>query len=349
MKIAFVVNNILTEQPGYTTALLAKKLHDRNHKVYFINVDDLLYNSEGHMGAYAVSAPAKSFKTTETYLNALQNCDHEIEKIEAKDLDILMLRNDPSVEDNSRSWASNAGLVFGQIALNDGVVVLNDPHTLSHAANKMYFQHFPEIIRPKTIISRNVNEIKDFFEENGQSIILKPLQGSGGKGVFKVTKDTIQNFNQIAEAISRDGYIIAQEYMSDAESGDIRLFVMNGLPLKINGKYAAIKRKAANGDLRNNIHSGGKASKIKVTNEMLDIVDIIRPKLIKDGMFLVGLDIVGNKLLEINVFTPGGLTKANEIYQVDFSQEVIDSLERKIMYKGLYHDNLDNLTLATLN
>lgn len=349
MNIAFVINNIKTEKPTYTTILLAKKMHNKGHNVFFIGVDHFIYTPDGHMGAYALQAKGKNYKSSEIYLAALQEQDDNRIKICSTDLDILMLRNDPAAEDKSRSWAATAGLIFGQIAMQDNVIVLNDPTSLSYAANKMYFQHFPEQVRPNTIITRHVNEILDFFYQNKEKIILKPLVGSGGKGVFLVKKDNIGNLNQIIEAIARDGYVIGQEYMPEAAAGDTRLFVMNGKPLFYKGKYAALKRIAASGDIRSNIHSGGSAAEATVTDEMLHVVEVISPKLIKDGMFLVGLDIIGSKLLEINVFSPGGLVSASKFTNVDFAQKIIDSLEKKIVYRDTYSHMFDNRTLATLS
>ena len=133
------------------------------------------------------------------------------------------------------------------------------------------------------------------------------MQGSGGKNVFMVDKQSKSNLNQIIEAISNDGFIIAQEYLPRASEGDTRFFLMNGLPLQKNGVYAAMKRVNKAGDIRSNIHAGGKARKAEVNDEMLALVQILKPKLVQDGMFLVGVDIVGDKLMEINVFSPGAL------------------------------------------
>lgn len=97
--------------------------------------------------------------------------------------------------------------------------------------NKMYFQYFPEPVRPKTIITRNVTDVKAFYEEHKGRMVMKPLQGSGGRNVFAVGRKEEGNINQMFEAISRDGYVIAQEYLPDARDGDIRLFLMNGNPI----------------------------------------------------------------------------------------------------------------------
>lgn len=209
-------------------------------------------------------------------------------------------------------------------------------------------QHFPKVLRPETIITRDAKEIEDFFENQNQKIILKPLQGSGGKNVFLVNKKNRMNLSQIIEAISRDGYIIAQEYLPEATHGDIRLFLMNGIPLKVDDKYAAIRRVNKADDIRSNLSAGGSTKKVKITDEILSLARVLRPKLVKDGMFLVGIDIVGNKLMEVNVFSPGTMSYMNKLYQVDFCEKVINALEKKKTYKELYGNSIDNNTIATM-
>ena len=232
--------------------------------------------------------------------------------------------------------------------MRHGVIVLNDPNGLSKALNKMYFQQFPEEVRPRTLITRNQQEIKAFAQEQGGTIVMKPLQGSGGQSVFLVRPDDIPNLNQMIEAVSRDGYVIAQEHLHAASEGDTRLFVMNGEPLRYKGKYAGFRRVRTGGDMRSNIHAGGKKCQSEVTDTALELVEIVRPKLVQDGMFLVGLDIVGDKLMEINVFSPGGLGSAQQFEKVNFNTAIIESLERKVQYMKYYRRNFDNVELATL-
>jgi len=270
------------------------------------------------------------------------------QRITVDDLDVLMLRNDPAEDIGRRGWAQMAGIMFGRAALRRGVIVLNDPNGLAQAVNKMYFQLFPEEVRPATLITRDRDEIRAFARELGDDIVIKPLQGSGGQGVFLVRQNDLGNLNQMIEAVSRDGYVIAQQYLSEAAEGDMRLFVMNGLPLKYKGKYAAFRRLRSGDDIRSNIHAGGKKGQALVDERALRIAEIVRPKLVADGMFLVGLDIVGDKLMEINVFSPGGLGSAQTFEGVNFANAVIDSLERKVQYMGYYQRNFDNVDMATL-
>ena len=348
MKIGFVVNDVKTEQTGYTTTRLGMWAVNRGHEVWVIGLGDFAYDPDENIKARAYSVPKRTYKTTDTYLKALQNKTNVAVRITVDELDILMLRSDPANEVGLRSWAGTAGINFGRIAMRHGVIVLNDPNGLAKAVNKMYFQLFPEEVRPQTMITRDLNEIKYFAKEHGGHIVLKPLQGSGGSGVFLLKPEDRSNLNQIVEALLRDGYIIAQEYLPAAEDGDTRLFMMNGRPLRYKGKYAAFRRVRTGDDMRSNIHAGGKLRQAEITSQHLQLAEIVRPKLVQDGMFLVGLDIVGDKLMEINVFSPGGLGSAQIFEKVNFSNAVLDALERKVEYMTYYRRNFDNDEMACL-
>jgi glutathione synthase len=171
---------------------------------------------------------------------------------------------------------------------------------------------------------------------------------SGGKNVFKTDSPEDTNLNQIFEAVSGEGYLIAQGYIPEAKAGDIRIFLMNGKPLERDGKYAAFRRLPAKGEVRSNIHVQGTAETVNVTDKILRIAETVRPKLIQDGMFLVGLDIVGDKILEINVFTPGGLRSMSQMYETDFVESVIVALENRVALRAAYASSVANRQLATL-
>ncbi|MDX1471428.1 MAG: glutathione synthetase [Flavobacteriaceae bacterium] len=347
MKIAFIINDHATEHPNYTTPGLGYAAYKREHDVYFIGVGELSYSSQGHLAVRCKTIKDKrKFNSQETYFKAVQKEEFTI--ISSEELDVLFLRNNPAEEINKREWAQNAPFIFGQIAVRNGVLVLNHPSSLAGAINKMYFQHFPEVLRPKTVISRDFKEIQDFFREQKNKMILKPLQGSGGTNVFMMDKKNEHNLSQTIEAIARDGFVIAQEYLPEAKNGDTRLFMVNGEPLMVDGMYASMQRINAEGEIRSNVHAGGKPSKVQVSQEILDLADIVRPKLVQDGMFMVGIDIVGNKLMEINVFSPGGLNVMGQMYEVDFCTQIIKDIEKKVRYKNMYSEYLDNERLATL-
>ncbi len=347
MRIGFVVNDIKTEETGYTTTRLGVAATNRGHQAWVINVGDLAYDPDEFVRATAYRVPKQRYKDGVGYIRDLHSRSVIKERVTVDDLDVLFLRNVPSDEKGKREWAKTAALDFGRVAMRHGVIVLNDPNGLAKAQNKMYFQLFPEEVRPTTLISRDHKLIRDFVNDQGRAV-LKPLHGSGGENVFLVRADDQANLNQIIDAVARDGYIIAQEYLTRAEEGDTRLFLMNGLPLRHKGRYAAFRRVRSGGDMRSNIHAGGSLARASLTDDDFRLAEIVRPKLVQDGMFLVGIDIVGHKLMEINVFSPGGLGSAQKLEGVNFTEAVIDSLEQKVSYMGFYKRNFNNIEMATL-
>src|SRR5690606_29353723 len=138
-------------------------------------------------------------------------------------LDVLMLRSDPADEQVERPWAPGSALLFSQLVALRHTLVVNDPMHLTAAANTTDFQHSPEAVRPLTCRSRDAAEILAFIEAQVGQGVIKPLQGSGGQGVFVVTTDSAGNPNQMIDAVLRDGYAIAQEYLPRASEGDLRL------------------------------------------------------------------------------------------------------------------------------
>ncbi|WP_461103921.1 glutathione synthetase [Tessaracoccus terricola] len=346
MRIGFVVNDVATEDPVYTTVRLAMQASNMGHEAFLMGMGDFAYEVDGSLSAKARGVGGKNYRSTERYLDDVQKPEVE-EQISLSEFDVVMLRSDPAADASEAPWANNAGVAFGQLIANTGVLVVNDPGSLANALSKAYFQHFPEVVRPRTMISRDQAKIAAFVDELGGKAVLKPLQGSGGSGVFLVNEKESPNLKQITEAIARDGYVVAQEYLTAAQEGDVRMFVMNGRPLMRNGKYAAFRRTPSGGDIRSNMSVGGKAKAVQVTDEMLGLVDVVRPKLVADGMFLVGLDIVGDKLMEVNVFSPGGLGSASQLYDENFSIAIIEDLERKVQIHGHY-GLLGNTDLATI-
>ncbi len=347
MKIGFVVNDIATEKHTYTTTRLAMAASQAGHEVWLTGTGDFAYEPDGTLSVRASGAADKNYRSLERYLEDVQKPESS-KQVSVHDFDVVMLRNDPADDASDRPWAPTASVAFGQLIASTGVLVVNDPHTLANALSKAYFQHFPEAVRPKTLISRDEAIISDFVDEMGGKAVLKPLQGSGGSGVFLVDRKESPNLNQIVEAIARDGYVVAQEYLPEAKNGDVRMFLMNGRPLTVDGEYAAFRRRNSEGDVRSNMSAGGKAEKAKVTDEMLHMVELVRPKLVADGMFLVGLDIVGDKLMEVNVFSPGGLGSCQALYDVDFAPAIIADLERKVDVRQHYAGRMDNANLATI-
>ncbi|QDV43994.1 Glutathione synthetase [Stieleria neptunia] len=343
MRLGIVVNVMGSEEAGATTYRLAAEATSLGHEVWIVSTGNLSYDANDTIGAFARMVPPGKY-SSQKYLTLLKGPKAINEWITVDDLDVLLLRSNPSVQ---RAWAQSAGIHFGRLAMRHGVIVLNDPNGLSKAMNKLYLQTFPEPVRPRTVVTRSLSRVTAFLKAE-KTIILKPLQGSGGTGVFIARSDENHNMEDIFESVSRDGYVIAQQYLPAAAEGDTRLFLMNGLPLRHKGKYAAFRRVRTGDDIRSNIHAGGRLRRAVVNDTMFELAEMVRPRLVEDGMFLVGLDIVGDKLMEINVFSPGGLGSAQKFEKVNFTHAVLDALERKVDYMRYYRRNFSNVELATL-
>ena len=347
MRLGFVVNDVATEQDNYTTIRLARTAANQGHSVALIGLGDFTYDANDTVRARAHLPSRHDYADDAALLEELQADDAATERINVEELDVLMLRSDPAPEQVERPWAPMSALLFAQLVTRRGVIVLNDPFHLTNASNKTYFQHFPEEVRAVTCISRDPEEIRDFIATHGNRGVIKPLQGSGGQGVF-VVKDDGGNLNQMIEAVIRDGYAIAQEYLPGAADGDMRLLTLNGRPLQVDGQYACIRRYNDSGDARSNISAGGKIELVQPDANALRLAEIVAPKLIRDGMYFAGLDIVDDKLMEVNVDTPGGINMAEELTGIDFSSHIIADFARKVALREQYGGILSNVEIAVL-
>ncbi|HET9772573.1 MAG TPA: glutathione synthase [Acidimicrobiia bacterium] len=324
MRLGFFVNDVADERPEYTTTGLALAALARGHEVWYIGAGDFACDPEDVLSARACRAPAGE-PDRKAFLEALKP-----ERIAIDDLDALWLRSDPADDVPDRFWAQTAGILFGGLAARRGVVVVNNPSGLSLALSKLYLHHFPPQVRPATLITRDAEEVRGFVADHDGRAVIKPLQGSGGHGVFIVTPHDEVNLDQMIDAVLRDGYLIVQEQLPEAADGDVRLFLLDGKPLQVDGTYAAFRRVPCEGEARANMSAGAAVEAAEVDDTILHLVDLVGPRLADDGMFLVGLDIVGDRLLEINVFSPGGFASVESLTGVDFHDIVLEALEQKV-------------------
>lgn len=348
MKICFVLNDIETEKCE-TSVIIIKKAYERGHDIYLMGVGDFVfYNSEGlKLRCKKIPGSIKE-ESPQGFLQEVQADTTEKEIRDCREMDILFLRNNPTQENDTHQWAKHTGISFGRMAKRSGVLVLNDPVGLSQAfIDKLYFEELPPAIKPKSLITRNREELLKFWEENGQQMVLKPLEGSRGQDVYKITEEK-QNINQILDTLSGQGYIIAQEYIPETRKGDNRVLMLNGKILEQDGEKAIIHRlNKDESEFRNNLALGATATKGRFTPEIEHIVSIAGPKLIEDGLFFAGLDIVKNKLIEINAMSPGDMHEYKSAGMCDFTDSIVDALERKVDYKK-QHKNITNGALATM-
>ena len=350
MNICFVISDIDTEPVG-TSVVLMKKAHERGHNLYVMGVGDFVFHHNAPMGLRCKKVKKElEYKTEEEFWTQVQDDNRKQKVITSKDLDVLFLRNNPTEESDDRHWAEHSGIAFARMIQQEGVLVLNDAFAMSHAyIDKLYFEELPSAIKPDSLVTRNMEDLMKFWEEVGKKMVLKPLEGSGGQNVYLIGKDK-KNINQIFEAISNEGYVIAQEFLPEVSKGDVRIILMNGKVLEENGEKAVIRRVNKDEDeFRSNLALGATAKKAEYTKEMQRIVEVTAPKLIKDGLFFVGLDVVDDKLIEINVLSPGGLDYCEAIGLPNFTTTVIKAIERKVEYKKLYNNKLANKVLATMD
>lgn len=348
MKICFVLNDVATEKNGTSVALMTEA-HVRGHEVFAMGVGDFSFHHDGPISINSTILPKNSkVKSPAKFLEALQSSKAKNKKITSKNIDVLFIRNNPTEED-SRQWAEQAGVAFGRMMQQEGVLVLNDAYALSHAfIDKLYFEELPQVIKPDSIITRSKEDLLDFWEKQNKKMVLKPLEGSGGKDVFLIDENE-KNVNQIIETISSKGYVIAQEFLPAVKDGDVRVLLMNGRVMEKDGKKAIIRRVSGEGEFRSNFKLGATADSSDLTDDMKRIVELTAPKLIRDGLFFVGLDIVKDKLIEINVLSPGGMERFKDIGLPKFTDVVIAAIERKVDYKKMYNGQLPNKVLATMD
>ncbi len=347
VKIGFVVNEVSSELAAYTTTHLALAALKRGHDVCYIEIEDFSYGTDQKVHALAREVNLQKNESDRELLLTLQSHDLHEERICVDDLDILFLRNDPARDFVTRPWARLAGINFGRLASRRGVIVLNDPDGLNHAINKIYTEYLPNSVTPLSIITRDRSEIKAFVKEQNGPCILKPLIGSGGHNVFLLKPDEALNVNQMIDSVLTDGYAITQEYLPAADKGDLRVFILNGDILHVDDKPAIINRRRPQDDVRANLTVGGTAHRSDLSDSIQTVVDEIRPFILEDGLFFVGADIIGDRLIELNVFSPGGLVGASRLWDVDFHSEVVAALERKVALKS--KSPLSNRELAALD
>ena len=327
MRLAFFVNDVATEVDEYTTTRLARAAAQGEHEVWYVGVEDVeLGESEGRLLARAHAASFKKNDTLEGFMDRIK--EREAEQIVMDDLDALFLRNE-SIEDwQERPWASPLGVVLGQMLKARGVTVVNDPMSLVRATSKLYLEEFSESIRPRALVTRDPEAIERFVAKVGKSVV-KPLYGAKGRNVFVVEDEGEANLAQMTEAVLQDGYAIVQQFVDGGENGDARIFLLEGQILEHDGQLAAFRRVPMGNDPRANISTGGRAVPLEVGDVERGIVEAMSKKLVADGMFFVGIDVIGDKVLEINAESPGGMQAVERLYEIDVCPSVIEALERR--------------------
>ncbi len=233
------------------------------------------------------------------------------------DVDVVLVRQDPPFD---MSYITACHLLE---LLKGTTLVLNDPEWVRSSPEKLFPIIFPGLL-PPTLISRNLDEIARFRETHGD-IIIKPLYGNGGAGVFKVTEE-YSNYNSLLEIFlerSNEPFI-AQAFLPDVSNGDKRVILIDGEAV------GAINRVPKKGEARSNLHVGGTAEPTELTETDKAICARIGPELKKRGLVLVGIDIIGDKLTEINVTSPTGVQELKRFSGIDATAAFWDAVDRRM-------------------
>lgn len=223
-------------------------------------------------------------------------------------------------------------------SVKDDVFIVNSLQGMREANNKLYTAAFGDAhsnIIPNTHVSKNKDYlVQQIRESKSDKMILKPLNGFGGSGVILIEKSAMNNIKSLLDfyITTPDGssnYVILQDYIEGADQGDVRVLLLNGEPV------GAMKRVPGNDDHRSNVSAGGSIAKHSLTKEEKALCKQIGPKLVNDGLYFVGIDVIGGKLVEVNVMSPGGITYMNKVYKpkVKIEEKVIDFLESKVVDK----------------
>ena len=230
-----------------------------------------------------------------------------------KELDLIFLRQDPPFD---MSYITSTFLLE---YIEDKVKIINKPSEVRNAPEKLFLNRWKNLT-PETIITRNIKEINSFRKKH-KNIILKPLYGNGGNGIFFLGEKD-KNFNSLIEIFldTHPEQFILQEYLKNIKFGDKRIILINGKP------EGAINRIPSEKDIRANLHVGGEATKTVISNKEMEICESIGPELIQRGLLLVGIDIIGNKLTEINVTSPTGFREIQKFNNINLAKKLIDSL-----------------------
>ena len=239
-----------------------------------------------------------------------------LEKIDLGSVDVVLMRQDPPF-DMSYITATHMLEVIHPEAL-----VVNNPSEVRNAPEKLFATRFEGLL-PPTLITRDADEIRAFREEF-KDIIIKPLYGNGGAGVFRIREgdENLASLLEMFGTINREP-VIVQKYLADVRKGDKRIILVDGKAV------GAINRVPAEGEARSNMHVGGKAEKSMLTKREREICEAIGPELKKRGLIFVGIDVIGDYLTEINVTSPTGIQEIDRFDGTNLSALVWDAIEEK--------------------
>jgi glutathione synthase len=290
-----------------TTFVLMLEAQRRGHEVLYCQIEDL---SVANGSARAVARPVKLRREADNHASLGAARELELDR----DTDLVFQRKDPPVD---AAYIASTQI----LALCGRALVLNRPESILARNEKLFAQHFPELM-PETVVSRSIPRLMEFFASLGTDMVVKPLDGKGGEGIFRLAPGD-PNTGSILEQITafESRWAMAQRYLPEILEGDKRILLLEGEPI------GAVLRVPSQGETRANFHAGGRAAKAVLDDRDLAICERLRQPLRDEGLFFVGIDVIGGWLTEINVTSPTGMQEIDSLDGVSLESIVIEQAE----------------------
>ncbi|WP_439521769.1 glutathione synthase [Marivita sp.] len=310
MKIAFQMDPIQSVNINADSSFrLAEEAQARGHELFFYSPDKLAYD-EGRILAVGQSFTVQRVQGDHVALGPF-------EQVDLADFDVVWLRQDPPFD---MHYITSTHLLD---RLKGKALVVNDPFWVRNYPEKLLVLDFPDLT-PPTMIARDLETIKAFKARHGD-IILKPLYGNGGAGVFRLdARDrNLTSLHELFTGFSREPLIV-QKFLPDVSAGDKRVILVDGDPV------GAINRVPAEGETRSNMHVGGRPEKIGLSARDLEICARIGPLLKEKGQVFVGIDVIGDYLTEINVTSPTGIQELERFDGINVAATIWQAIEAKL-------------------
>ena len=293
---------------GDSTFALALEAKARGHKLWYY-LPKHLAQRDGKITTRAQTLDVRNERGNHHTLGPLQPLD-------LATMDVVLLRQDPPFD---MGYITTTHLLE---RLPKSVTVVNDPYWVRNSPEKVFVTEFPDLM-PTTLITSDPEAIRDFRKEHGE-IVIKPLYGNGGAGVFRVRPED-ENLNTIMEffaAFVREPLVV-QRYVAQVRQGDKRIILVDGEPV------GAINRVPAAGEARSNMHVGGRPEKTALSARDLEICKRIGPELKRRGLIFTGIDVIGDYMTEINVTSPTGIWEVRRFEGTDVAALIWDAIEKR--------------------
>ncbi|MCA9720049.1 MAG: hypothetical protein H6713_08365 [Myxococcales bacterium] len=321
-SVGVLINEFETIAPGQTTVAMLRELARRRIDTWVFGVGDLELDARGRVLARARRVTAGRPERVVVALRAAKP-----EPIIVDELAAVVVRTNPPRD--RREGLHTLALQLLRFARERGVLVLNDPDGLALAASKLFLGMLPPETRPRTIACADAETLRQFVRDAPGPTVLKPALGTQGRGVYRVSASD-PNLNQIIESLVERGSVIAQDFVPAATRGDTRVILVDGELLRVGSSAAAVQRVPQGADFRSNVHVGGVPQLGVITPGVERVTAAVGPLLARHGLFMVGLDLIGDVVCELNVFSPGGLPDLERFTGKPFTRVLVDRLLAKI-------------------